>query len=333
MNSRLKKFIVLFLPVLMPVFFPPVFLHARGAGENNAKTLTIYSIRGPSGVGMIRLFEETPKITGFDVKVEALGGADLIAARFISGEAKVGILPPNMAAKIRESGKDVMAAAVIGAGMLSLLSSDPSVRRLEDLKGKTVEVAGQGATPDYVFRKILAAHGLIPEKDVKFGYSLAYPEIAQSLIASRVSLALLPEPFATMACSGKPDLVSVADIQAEWARAGGMGTTLGNYPMTLLVIDGAFAAANPGAAAGILGSVKNSVEWVTAHPVEAGALTEKYELGLKAAVVAAAIPKSNYVFIPAAQARPSLEALFRVFLENSPVSIGGALPDDGFYLK
>ncbi|MCL2319323.1 MAG: ABC transporter substrate-binding protein, partial [Treponema sp.] len=252
-----------------------------------------------------------------------------LAARFISGEAKAGILPPNMAAKIASSGKDIRAAAVIGTGMLSLLGSDSAVQSIDDLKGKTVEVAGQGASPDYVFRKILGAHGLDPDRDLKLGYSLAYPEIAQSLIAGRVSLALLPEPFATMARLGKPDLKSVADIQAEWVKAGGAG----NYPMTLFVVDGAFADANPGAVAAILGAVKNSIEWVQAHPAEAGALVEKHELGLKAAVVIAAIPKSNYVFIPAAQARPSLEALFRVFLENSPVSIGGALPGDKFYFK
>jgi len=325
MNSLPKKLIAL----LFFAFILSAFLYARGAGDKGIKTLTIYSIKGPSGVGMIRLFDDPPAIGGFDVKLEALAQADLMAARFISGDARVGILPPNMAAKIASSGKDIRAAAVIGAGMLSLLSADPAVRSLDDLRGKTVEVAGQGATPDYVFRKILSAHGLVPERDVKFGYSLGYPEIAQALITGRVSLALLPEPFATMARSGKQDLTSVAGIQDEWARAGGVG----NFPMTLLVVDGPFADANPGAIAQILDAVRNSINWVTANPAGAGVLAEKYEFGLKAAVVTAAIPKSNYVFIPAAEARPSLEALFRVFLENAPVSIGGALPGNGFYLK
>ena len=319
-----KKFVfVLFIIVL------PSFLHAGGGNENSLSPLTIYSLKGSPGVGMIRLFEEPPRLRGFDVKLEALAHMELMAARFLSGEAKVGILPPNVAAKIRSSGRDIQAAAVIGTGMLDLLSSDRDLRSLEGLRGKTVEVAGQGATPDYVFRKILAAYGLVPDRDVKLGYSLAHPEIAQSLIAGRVSIALLPEPFATMAGMGKPDLRSVADIQEEWVKAGGSG----NYPMTLLVVDGAFATANPGAVNAIITSVKNSIEWVRANPAEAGALVEKHELGLRAPVVAAAIPKSNYVFIPAAEGRQSLEALFRVFLENAPASIGGALPGDRFYLK
>ena len=312
------------------ILFGVVFLgslHALGAGEDGKKKLTIYSIKGPSGVGLIRLFEEPPKLRDFEVKMEALAQPDLLAARFISGGAVIGILPPNMAAKIASSGKDLRVAAVIGTGMLSLLTSDQTIRSLDDLKGKTVEVAGQGATPDYVFRRILTFRGLSPDGDLKLGYSLAYPEIAQSLIAGRVSTALLPEPFATMALLGKPDLRSVSNIQDEWVRAGGIS----NFPMTLLVVDGTFAAANPDALGEILSAVKNSSEWVRANPAQAGALVEKYELGIRAPVVAAAVPKSNYVFIPAAEARPSLEALFGVFLGNSPASIGGRLPSARFY--
>jgi NitT/TauT family transport system substrate-binding protein len=310
-------------------FIFSAFTYARGAGESGVKPLTIYGIKGSSGVGMARLFEEPPEIPGFDVKVEALALADLMAARFISGEAKVGILPPNMAAKIASSGKDIRAAAIIGAGMLSLLSSDPSVRSLADLRGKTVEVAVQGATPDFVFQRILRFNGLIPERDVKLGYSMAPPEIAQSLIAGKVSVALLPEPFATMALTGKPDLVSVADIQEEWIKAGGKE----NFPMTLLVVDGAFASENSGAVKEILDAVETSIEWVKAHPTEAGNLVEKHDLGLRAPVAAAAVPKSNYVFIPAAEGRASLESLFNLFLEYAPVSIGGALPDDRFFFR
>jgi NitT/TauT family transport system substrate-binding protein len=234
-----------------------------------------------------------------------------------------------MAAKIASSGKDIRAAAIIGNGMLSLLSSDTGVKSLADLRGKTVEVAGQGATPEFVFRRILEYNGLMPDRDVALGYSLAPAEIAQSLIAGRVSIALLPEPFASMAVAGNGRLVSVADIQSEWSKSGGRE----NFPMTLLVVDGIFADENPDAVKAILDAVKSSIEWVKAHPAEAGALVEKHELGLRAPVAAAAVPKSNYVYIPAAEGRAAIESLFGLFLQYAPASIGGALPGDGFYFR
>jgi NitT/TauT family transport system substrate-binding protein len=291
--------------------------------------ITVYGLKGPSGVGMIRLFENLPRVSGWDIQVEALAQADLMAAKFMSGEAKIGILPPNVAAKIASSGKKLQIAVITGTGMLSLLSADTGVRRIEDLKGKTVEVAGQGATPDYVFRKILLAKGIDPEKDITLGYALAYPEIAQALIAGRVNLALLPEPFATMARNGNAKLALVGDIQREWMNLGGTA----NYPMTALVVDADFAAANAALVKTVLDSVKASVEWVRSNPEVAGRLVEKHELGLKAPVVSAAIPRSNYVFIPAQEARPALEALYRAFLEFAPASIGGSLPKDDFYYR
>ena len=192
-----------------------------------------------------------------------------------------------------------------------------------------MEVAGQGAPPDYVFRKILLSKGLRPDTDVVFGYSLAYPEIAQALIAGRVSLAMLPEPFATMARSGNRNLRPVSDIQEEWVAAGGSG----NFPMTVLVVDGDWAASHRAALSTVLERLKNSIEWVVSNPAEAGALVEKHDLGLSAPVVAAAVPRSNYVFQSAANARPALESLYRAFLEFAPQAIGGALPADSFYWK
>jgi NitT/TauT family transport system substrate-binding protein len=130
-----------------------------------------------------------------------------------------------------------------------------------------------------------------------------------------------------MALQGRPDLRRIGDIQEEWIRAGGGA----NYPMTVLAVDADFARANPDAMRIILNAYRASTEWVVTHPEEAGALVEKHELGIPARVAQAAIPRSNYVFLAARQARPAIEALFRIFLEFSPESIGGALPADSFY--
>ena len=327
-RAKITTVLIGFLGLILGMIFSG-FVHARGRSDDRGRDLTISAIRGPSGVGLIRLFEEPPQIQGFNVRVEALANHELMAARFIAGETQVGIMPPNMAARIASTGMDIRVAAVIGTGMLSLLTSDPDIRGIEDLRGRTVEVAGQGATPDFVFRRILNFHGLTPDRDVMLGFALAFPEIAQALIAGRVSVALLPEPFASMAILGRPDLRPVVDIQEEWVRAGGPG----NYPMTVLVLDGAFASANPAAVERILNAVRESIEWVGGNPAAAGDLVERHELGLRAPIVTASIPRSNHVFIPASRARPYLEALFNVFLEFSPASIGGVLPADRFYYR
>jgi NitT/TauT family transport system substrate-binding protein len=315
------------------------------AGPREEKRLepvqvVIYGLKGPSGVGLAKVFETPPSVPGYVFSTEALPSADLMAARLISGEAKIGVLPPNTAAKIAFSGKRLRVAAVLGNGMLALLSNNGDVNDIASLKGKKIAVAGHGAVPEYVFRKILESNRLFWEKDMTPDFSLTYPEIAAGLIAGRVETALLPEPFATMARTGspatdKPALHDVFDVQAEWAKA--PGSSGANYPISVLVVDGDFADRHPAAVGALLAAARSSQEWVLANPKEAGVLVESLDWGLKAGVVSAAIPKSNYVFEPALAARPALEDLFRAFLEYAPEAISSkenpSLPPDSFYYR
>jgi NitT/TauT family transport system substrate-binding protein len=101
--------------------------------------------------------------------------------------------------------------------------------------------------------------------------------------------------------------------------------------MTALVVSAKLASSNPAAVKAILVAVSDSIAWVKSDPATAGALVEKHELGLKAPIAAKAIPRSAYVFTPAREARPAVEALLKVFLAATPASIGGRLPDDAFY--
>jgi NitT/TauT family transport system substrate-binding protein len=127
--------------VLMIIFTATLLSECR---PNKIEKITIYGLKGPSGVGMIQMFENPLQVQGFEIQLEALAQSDLMAAKFISGEAKFGILPPDRAAKIAASGKKIQVAAVTGTGMFSLISADPAIRVFDDLKGRSVEVAGQG---------------------------------------------------------------------------------------------------------------------------------------------------------------------------------------------
>jgi NitT/TauT family transport system substrate-binding protein len=101
--------------------------------------------------------------------------------------------------------------------------------------------------------------------------------------------------------------------------------------MTAFVVSSRLATERPKAVKAILDAYAASIAWVVSQPIEAGLLVEKRDLGLKAAIAAKAIPQSAYVFTLALSARPSVEALLGVFLDLTPASVGGKLPDDGFY--
>jgi NitT/TauT family transport system substrate-binding protein len=292
------------------------------------KSIVFGALKGPSGIGMVRLFEAPPlSADGSVVQIVAVPSADLMTAKLISGEYDAGVLPINVAAKLYNSGIGIELCAVIGDGMVSFLSADDSVKTLADLKGKSVNVAGQGATPDYLLRSLLKGAGLDPAKDLKLEYELTYPETAVALASGTIVYAVLPEPFATMAKMRNPKLKAVLDLGALWTVQTGQKS----YPMTALVVSSQLASERRGAVSTMLDACSASISWVVQNPVEAGALVEKYDLGLKAPIAAKAIPFSAYVFTPALAARKSVEGLLSVFLDLAPASIGAKLPDGGFY--
>jgi NitT/TauT family transport system substrate-binding protein len=90
---------------------------------------------------------------------------------------------------------------------------------------------------------------------------------------------------------------------------------------------------HPEAVAAFLSAYKGSIAWVNENHGQAGVLIAKHKMGLDAEAAARAIPRMSLVYEPAQKARPSVEEFLNVLLKFSPASIGGRLPDSGFYLR
>lgn len=305
---------------------------AHASPSSNAPKLAVGVIMGPSGIGMAQVLSDPPSIPGITISFTKAGSVDILLPKLINGDIDIGILPPNVAAKIHAKAPNTIAvAAVVGNDMLSIITRDRSVTRLQDLVGKTVYVAGQGSTPEYVLKTLLFRNA-IREGAIRLDYSLSYQEIAPALVAGKIQYALVPEPFATIAIlSGGDDnpVRRAITLREAWQKAG-----LGDdFPMTLCVVRKAYAESHPDAVSRFLAAYRSSVEWTVAHPAEAGVLAEKQGLGLKAEVAARAIPSCNFVWIDARDAKKQIESLLTVFLEQAPESVGGKLPDASFYLR
>ena len=216
--------------------------------------------------------------------------------------------------------------AVVGEGMLTIVSTDDTVTDLASLKGKKLTVAGQGATPEYMIRYLAAKEGISLEggKDgIELDFSIPNAEIAAAIASGKIKNALVPEPFATVACTNAKNCRRAVNIQELWGKD--------NYPMTVVVINAKFASEYPETVQKFLDAYKDSIYWTNKYPTAAGALVEKYTLGLKAMIAAKAIPNANFAFTYAKDAKSKIESLLSIFLEYSPEAIGGKLPDSAFY--
>ncbi len=301
---------------------------AEGADSQPPASIKAAGLKGPTGIGMVRMLEVDREVAGVPVSYELAASPEIVAPKVLTGELDFAVLPTNMAAKIASGGVPYRLAALVGLGVVYVVTSDESIRGWPDLRGRSVAAVGRGSAADAVVRYLLARNGLDPERDLQLRY-LPHLELAQLAIAGREPVAVLPEPFATKVMLQQPRFRVALDLQAEWERAAGPASPLA---MSVLVVKSGTADRYLALVRAFLQRYEASTRWVNEHPREAGALVEKHGLGFSAAEAESAIPRCNIRYFPASAARPAVEAFLRVLLAFSPDAIGGRLPGDEFYL-
>lgn len=290
-------------------------------------TIRIGILNGPSCVPAAYLIEKPETVEGSKLEFEKYPDPQGLLPKLLKAEVDIGFLPLNVAAKVyNSSNKSIICAGVCGNGNLSVITKDPKIKKITDLEGKTVYVAGQGATPEYIFNYILSQYD-IPDVDVS--YSIPTANLAANLIADKIEYAVVPEPFATIATSKDNKIFYAVDLQKEYRIL----TESETYPLTCIVVRSKFAKENPEVLKNFLNSYAAAVDWTIENPAEAGKYCEKNQFGLAAGIVKKSIPKANYVFIPAQESKKQIEEMLTLFMNSDSKAVGGELPDNDFYLK
>jgi len=264
-----------------------------------------------------------------DVQVIWYSKAEEAMSRIIDDSVDVSIIPVNSMAVLYNRGVNIQLAAVSTWGILYLVSGDPQVKGWADLKGKTVAVGAMGYSPDLVFRGLLKKNGLTG-KDVKIIYGTS-PEIAQMLIAKKISLAVLPEPLVTSVLSRSKESGIVMNLEQEWVKAFPEARGL---PQAGLAVSGRFMAENPSAWSEFYDKYNQSLLSYVNNHEKIGAAEEK-ALSLPAEVIRESLGRSNLKLQNAQEARESVGRYLDQLLSVDPDAVGGKVPAGGssFYLK
>lgn len=318
----MRRFMVLFITFLCIVNISMVT-----AAPNDPVTVSV--LKGPSGLSSAWMMRELSRTSPEEFRFITVSSADMVVAKLLNGEIDAGVLPINVAAKLYNAGVPIQALAVVGNGMVKFLTTDPAIDDLSDISGKTIYIAGQKATPDYLFQYLCAQKGLIAGKDYVPVYNLAYPEIAAGLASGKIAYAVLPEPFATQALQKNSTIRTPVDLTQEWRAITGHN----DYPMSLFVVRKDLIESAPDKIGILVDSYRASIQKAIQDPAGTGKLAESLDLGVSAQVATVAIPISNFVFIEASRAVPNIEALLSVFLQFDPASIGGVMPPPAFYAQ
>ncbi len=291
--------------------------------------IAVGALKGPTAIGLVQVMEDAGnKTTANNYNFTIAGTADELTPKIIKGEIPIAAVPCNLASVLynRTNGA-VQVAAINTISVLYILETGETIRSAEDLKGRTIYSTGKGTTPEYTLNYLLRAAGLDPEKDVTVEYKSEAAEVAAVLAESEDAVAMLPQPYVTVAMSQNEKLRIALDVAAEWEKYADDGSSV---VTGVVVVNKAFAEENKDALDAFLEEYAASAQYVTEHVEEAAELVEKYDI-VKAAFAQKAIPYCNIVFLEGETMKEKVDSYLKVLFDQEPNSVGGELPGEDFY--
>ena len=286
-------------------------------------------LKGPTSMGMAKLLDDAENgRTANTYTFTMAPSAGELTPQLIKGELDILAVPVNVASILynqTQGAVQLLAASTLGVLYITEKGGE-TVTDVRSLAGKTLYATGKGATPEYALTYLLAQNGLTLGEDVTVEWKSEPSEIVAFMAQEEHAIAMLPQPFVTVA-QGKLEGLRVAlDLSAQWDALG-----LDSRLITAgLLVRKAFADEHPEAVAKFLEEYAASTDYANSNPAETAALVEKLGI-VNAAVAEKALPKCNLVCITGAEMKTAVSGYLQTLYDLKPEAVGGAMPDDGFY--
>lgn len=293
----------------------------------------VAALKGPTAMGMVKFMDEAQSglIDGNSYAFEIAASPDMLTPKIAQGELDIAAVPANLASVLYNNlDEGVQVLAVNTLGVLYLCDQDESVHGVSDLAGKTIYAAGKGSTPEYALRYILQENGLTPGTDVTIEWKSEHAECVAALAENQDAVALLPQPFVTVAQSKNESIRVALDLTKEWDALQKGSEKEGALITGVVIARSAFVEEHPEVVADFLQHYQDSVAFVNENIPEASALVEQFDIA-PAAVAQKAIPACNIVCISGDEMKNLLSGYLEVLHEQSPEAVGGSLPSEDFY--
>lgn len=291
-------------------------------------TMNIAALKGPTAMGMVEMMERAEKgETANNYDFTIAGTADEITANLIKGDFQIAAIPCNLASILYQNSEGkIQVAGINTLGVLYIVETGDSIKSVEDLKGKTIYTTGKGTTPEFTLNYLLSSHGIDPNKDVTIEYKSEATEVTAMLSESDNAIAMLPQPYVTTVQMTNDKVRVALEVTKEWEAINSDSSVVTG----VVVVNKKFADENREAVENFLSEYKDSVTYVNSNVEEASTLIEKFGI-VKAPVAKQALPYCNITLIRGEEMKNKVNGYLKVLFDQKPESVGGKLPEEGFY--
>ena len=314
----LRKMISLF--VVLALLVLPVALA-------ESTPVRVGALKGPTAMGMVQMMEN--KADAYDFTLAA--APDEIVPLLVKGELDIAAVPANLGSVLYNNTQGAVKALAINTlGVLYIVERGDTVHSVADLKGRTLVTAGKGSTPEYALNYILRGNGLDPEADLTVEFKSEHAECLAAMLQDEGIVAMLPQPFATVAQAKAQDMRIALDLTKEWDALQANAEAPSAMVTGIAVARAAFVEENPEAVARFMADYAESVKFAQDDVEGAAKLIGQFDI-FEAGPAQKALPFCNIVFIDGEAMKAKLGGYLAALMEQDPAAVGGALPGDDFY--
>lgn len=303
-------------------------LMAGCAKKKDDTVVRIGSLKGPTTIGIVNLMDKASKgESEGNYEFTMAAAADEITAKVVSGDLDIALVPANLASVLYNKTQGGVTAIDINTlGVLYCVTGDSSVKSIKDLAGKTVITTGQGATPEYSLRYLLDQNGIT---DCTIEFKSEATEVAAVLAEDPTQIAVLPQPFVTVACAQNEAIAPAFALEDEWQTlTDGLGMVTG-----VTIVRNDFLKEHPAAVSTFISEHQASVNAANSDLDTTAALVVANDIIGKEPIAKKAIPSCNVVCITGDSLKTNLSAYLEVLYNYDAKSVGGNLPGEDFYFK
>ena len=199
-----------------------------------AASLALAWFAGPAGAGTTEVTIVTPSgvsVTPFyyaldhglferaGLKVTPIirtAGKEVIQI-FTSGGADVSFTGPGPMGVTIGQGVAAKVTGFFAYGSVAIVTFDPAIKEVKDLKGKRIAISGPGSASEVIGRIVLFEMGLDPHKDAQVR-PLNAPEMVTAGRLGQVDAAITWPPYAQVMTVEIPKARLFMDVNEEWKR-------------------------------------------------------------------------------------------------------------------
>lgn len=299
------------------------------SNTNPKNQIRIGALNDMNSTGALDLIEKNSLQKSINqYKFFILSSSDDISNKVINSELDIAIVPTNLAASLyQKTHAKYQIVAITNTGYSHILQNGDSIKNISDLKGKTIMSVGKDSAYEYVIRYLLNKNGLQVGTDVFMDYRSTYDEIYATL-QEKDSIAMLSEPFSSIALSKNPDISVSIDISKEWNKSSFLSSKI--LPMGAIIVNTEFLKNNKSDFETFLKEYENSTNRANSDLDYTEKLAKKYNIE-NGNVLKDSISSANLTFISGKKLKKPTASFLESVYRIDPNAVGGSLPSDNFY--